>query len=56
MHQQLAGAQRRVIEDVAMLVGADVAIEEPEFAIFDQSVSIFEIGAAGANRFDLRAG
>ena len=29
MDQQLAGAQRRMIEDVAMVVGADVAVQQP---------------------------
>ena len=55
-HQQLASAQRRVIEDVAVLVGADVGVQQPQLAIFDQAVSIFEIGAAGADSFHLGAG
>ena len=54
--QQLAGAQRSVVEDVAVVIGADVAVEQPEFAIFKQAIGVFEVGLAGADRFDLGAG
>src|SRR3989442_11248259 len=53
VHQQLAGAQRSVVEDVAMLVGADVAVEQPEFAVFDEPIGIFKVGASSPDRFDL---
>ena len=56
MHQQLARAQRGVIKDVAVLIRADVAIQQPELAIFDQAVSIFEVASAGPDRFDLGPG
>ena len=39
-----------------MVVGADVAVEQPEFAIFQQSVGVFEVGLSGADRFDLGPG
>src|SRR5580704_16938060 len=35
MHQQLPGSQGGVIKDVAVLVGADVAVQQPELAVFD---------------------
>ena len=37
-HQELAGPQGSVIEDVAVLVRPDMAIEQPQFAIFDQPI------------------
>ena len=41
---------------VAVLVGADVAIEEPEFAVLDQAVGVLEIGFAGADGLYLGSG
>src|SRR5207247_7813397 len=55
MHEQLAGTQRSVVEDVAMLVGPDVAVKQPEFAIFDQAIGIFQVGPASSYRFDFRS-
>src|SRR5437660_12874613 len=54
MHEQLAGTQRSVVEDVAMLVRPDVAVKQPEFAIFDQAIGIFQVGPASAYRVYLR--
>jgi len=53
MYQQLTRAQRRMIEDVAVLVRPDVAIQQPQLAVFDQSVGVFEVGMPSSNRFDL---
>ena len=53
VHQQLTGAQRGVVMDVAVLVGADVGVEQPEFAVLDQAVGVFEVGEAAADRFGL---
>src|SRR5439155_24424044 len=55
MHEQLAGTQRSVVEDVAMLVRPDVAVKQPEFAIFDQAIGIFQVGPASSYRFDFRS-
>src|SRR5271169_1527023 len=41
-----------MIEDVSVLVNADVSIDQPEFAIFHQSVGVFEVGAPGTNGLD----
>src|SRR5208282_6009450 len=49
-------AQGGVIGRVAVVVGAHVAVEEPEFAVFDQAVGVLEIGRASADRFHLGAG
>src|SRR5580704_9953391 len=38
VYQQLASAQRCVVENVTMVVGADVAVQQPEFAILEQAV------------------
>ena len=54
--QQLAGAQGGMVEDVAVVVGSDVAVEQPEFAILEQPVGVFEVGLSGADRFDLGPG
>ena len=35
VHKQLAGAQRGVVVDVTVLVGADVGVEQPELSVFD---------------------
>jgi hypothetical protein len=45
-----------VIEDVAMLVGADVGVEQPKLAVFHQSVGILEVDLPFAGRLDLGAG
>src|ERR1039458_4314721 len=47
--QKFAGAENGMIGVVAVLIGADVAVEEPEFALLDQAVGVLEIGLAGAN-------
>jgi hypothetical protein len=39
-----------------MLVGADVGIEQPDLAVFDQAVRILEVGVASADRFHLSSG
>ena len=54
--QELAGAKRGVVGVVAVVIRADMAVEEPEFAILDQAVGIFQICRAGAYRFDLGPG
>jgi hypothetical protein len=56
VHEQFAGAEGGVVVHVAVLVGADVGIEQPEFAIFDEAVRIFEVGEAAANGFGLGSG
>ncbi len=56
VHEQLAGAERGVVVNVAVLVGADVGVEQPEFAVLDQTVGVFKVGKAAANRFGLGSG
>jgi hypothetical protein len=36
-----------------VVIGADVAVEQPEFAIFDKAVGVFEIGRAATDRLYL---
>src|SRR5271165_1009417 len=55
VNQQLARAQRLMIEDVAMLIDTNVRVDEPEFAILHQSISVFQVGAPAANGLHLRA-
>src|SRR5579863_4197341 len=56
MYQQLAGAQGCVVEDVAVLIRPDVAVQQPELAVFYQPVSVFEVRAASPDRFNLSTG
>src|SRR5437868_4252687 len=50
MNQQFAGAQGSVVENVAVLVGANVAVQEPKFAVLNQSVGILEVRTSGPDR------
>jgi len=56
VHEQLTGAQWSVIVNVAVLVRADVSIEQPEFAVLDQTIGILKVGESAANRFCLGSG
>jgi hypothetical protein len=56
MHQQLAGAQRGVVEDVAVLVGTDVGVQQPDRIVFDQAVGVLKIGEAAPDGLDLGPG
>src|SRR3954470_463921 len=53
MHQQFAGAERGMVVNVAMLVGSDMAVEQPQFAVFDQPVGVFEIDQARPDGLNL---
>jgi len=44
--QQFAGAERGMVVDVAVLVGADMAVEQPQFAVFDEPVGVFQVDQA----------
>src|ERR1700687_982726 len=54
--QKFAGTKGGMIGVVAVLIGADMAVEEPEFTILDQPVGVFEIGFAGSNGLHLGSG
>jgi len=56
VNEEFAGAESGVVGRVAVVIGADVAVEEPEFAILDQSVGVLEIGGAGADGLYLGSG
>src|ERR1017187_7301611 len=51
MHQQLSGAQGFMVEDVAMFIGANVRVDQPEFAILHQPVGVLEVSSPSAHRF-----
>src|ERR1700722_9670521 len=55
MEQEFAGAQRVVVQRVSMRVRTDMRVQQKSFAVLDNSVSIFEIRFAFANRFDFGA-
>ena len=55
MNQQLSCAQRFVIEDVAVVIFTNVRVDEPQFAILDQAVSVLQVGAPVADGFDFGA-
>ena len=46
VHQQLASPQRGVVEDVAMLIRADVGVQQPEGIVLDQALRVLEVGEA----------
>ena len=45
-----------MIGRVAVVIGADVAVEEPEFAVLDNAVGVLEIGCAATDRLYLGPG
>jgi hypothetical protein len=56
VHQQLASAEHGVVGVAAVLIGTDVAVQEPEFAILDQAVGVFQISFARAHGLDFGSG
>ena len=56
VNQKFAGAEGGMIGRVAVVIGADVAVEEPEFAVFDKAVGVLEIGGAGADGLHFGSG
>ena len=55
VHQQAAGAHRVTVEDVPVLVRADVHPPEDELPIFHGAEGVFEVELSGADGLDLRA-
>ena len=53
VHQELARAQRIVIEDIPLLIRADMHMLDENLAILDDSIAVLEIGLAGPQGFDL---
>jgi hypothetical protein len=51
--QELAGAERVVIELRAGSVGSDVCVEEKKFSVLDQAIGILKVGLTGADGLDL---
>ena len=39
-----------MIEDIAVFIRSDMGVEQPEFAIFEQPISVLEVGPPGAHR------
>jgi len=56
VNQEFSGAQGRMVGGVSMVVGSYVAVEEPEFSVFDEAVGVFQIRGAGANGLYLGSG
>ena len=55
MHQELAVAQGLAVENIAMLVGADVDADGVQLAVLDVAVGVLEIDATAADALDLSA-
>lgn len=55
VRQQLAGAHRIPVEDVALFVGADVHALHHQFAVLHLDPGVLEVDRAGAQAFDLGA-
>src|SRR5208282_312676 len=43
-----------MVENVSMLIRADVSIQQPKLVAFDQPVGILQVGESSANGLDLR--
>jgi len=56
VHQQPPGPHRIQIEDIAVLIGADVDAADEELAILDRTVGVLQIDVAAADGFDLGPG
>src|SRR5271157_1199532 len=56
VNQKFAGAQGGMVGGVAVVIGPNMAVEEPEFAVLDEAVGVLEIGLAAADGFDLGSG
>src|SRR4051812_6403034 len=54
--KQLARPQRRVSGVSCIVVRADVRVQQPELAVFDQAIGVFQVRASAADRLDLAAG
>ena len=55
MQEQLFFAQRVAVEDVAVLVGADIHLLDENLAALDRCVGIGKVDLARADGFHLRA-
>ena len=49
VNQQLTSTERLVVEDVAVLVRADVGVDQPEFPVLHQAVGIFQVRPSAAH-------
>src|ERR1700761_1189778 len=56
MDKQFASAERRMSGIAGIFISANVSIQEPQFAVFEQCVTILKVGTARADGFNLRAG
>ena len=56
LQKQFAFSLTRVIEDAGLSVFGDIAINKPDFAIIDSSISFFDGDLVVANAFDFAAG
>ena len=43
-------------EDARLLVGGDIAVDQPQFAVLDRGVAVGDVGLAGAQRLHLGPG
>jgi len=55
VHEQLALPQRIAVEEVALLVGADVQPDDEKLAVFDGAIAVLHVHRAGAETLDLGA-
>ncbi|MPM10155.1 hypothetical protein SDC9_56480 [bioreactor metagenome] len=55
MQEKNTFAQGIVVEDVAVLIRADVHSKDHKLSVFDLTVAVLEIDTAGSDRFDLSA-
>ena len=55
VHQEAAGTKGITVEDIAVLIGADVHLAHEQFPVIDGAVGVLEIDIARPQAFDLGA-
>src|SRR5690606_18065194 len=55
VHQELARAERIVVEAVAMPIFRDMRVDQIQALIFKRRIGVLNVGLAGAQALDLRA-
>ena len=56
MEKQLSGAKRVVVENIPLLIGADMCIPQVDLALLDTGEAVTQVRLARADGFHFRAG
>lgn len=55
VHQEFPAAQRIVVEDIALIIGADMQVLDEKLAVLDARITVLEVGPSGAQGLDFRS-